>query len=175
MNCIFYIIIYSWSGRICGEIDYCTSYIENNCNTCYCDSNGIESCTDNICSTIELEINKCETCIDGYTPSDDKLSCEFSSNCICTTEYAPVCCNDYTYSNSCFAKYSGSTDDQTTDGKCIKTCDDVTCELGEKCAFDPTNGGRCVDENICCDPQYIKENARICFEGFHCCLDGMDW
>ena len=40
------------------------------------------------------------------------------NSCVCYTLVKPVCCNGEDYSNSCFAKCDGCTDEQISDGPC---------------------------------------------------------
>ena len=54
----------------CG-INNCTSWFDG-CNTCNCDENGNEICTQDICDVIELPPPRCVGCPDGYELSEDQ-------------------------------------------------------------------------------------------------------
>ena len=100
-------------GDVCGiaGID-CIKY-RCGCYTCPDCINEYGCCSDCVYNNYGncQNIKKCPKIKNNYS--------NIKNNCICTTEYAPVCCNDYTYSNSCRAKCAGCTDDQISDGVCI--------------------------------------------------------
>ena len=157
------------------------SYTADSCNNlCWCGDDPLNIiCTLFTCGTDPSSFKQtCNECNDGYIASADGLTCELEDEgCFCPLFFDPVCCDGKTYGNTCKAGCaikSGECSGTITDGVCIKRCNAITCESGEKCIYDPTNGSRCVDENVCCNPQIIENNPGLCFEGCQCCPNG-EW